>query len=198
MATLTLQVAAGADDCLRRLSDGTFLSTYSNFTVGRSDATFYGYSSAARFLNVNVPQGSTINSAYLTLYSVAPRSTSGVKSRLRAEATDNSATFSDKANFDARTWSTAYVNWDNISTWNTSNSYNSPEIKTIIQEVINRSGWSSGNAISIFWDDLENRSTGGDNLLREAAAYETSTSNAPKLVIDFTPPKNSSNFFAFF
>jgi hypothetical protein len=46
------------------------------------------------------------------------------------------------------------VNWDNTSSptlgsWTLKSSYTSPELKTIIQEIVNDTNWTSGNALAI-------------------------------------------------
>jgi hypothetical protein len=68
---------------------------------------------------------------------------------LYADDVDNSAVFAaGSTNISGRTLTTATVDW--TATWGGYGSWNtSPEINTIIQEIINRAGWSSGNYISI-------------------------------------------------
>jgi hypothetical protein len=78
------------------------------------------------------------------------------------------------------------VDWDSISAWVVNNDYNSPEIKTVIKEIVDRSGWASGNDIVIFWDDFEDRSTHASGCYRHAYSYDGGSTYAPKLHIEYT------------
>jgi len=187
----TWQVGVSSDDCLRQLSLNTFDLT-GVFRAGAHLTTSnYQMGDGARFTNITIPKGSTINQAYLTLRCSGAKAGTTVKTRISAEKIDNAPTFAnDAAAFDAR-WAnrtTARVNWDNIPAWTLNTNYNSPEIKTVIQEIINRAGWASGNALVIFWEDFEDRSTHAADCYRPAYSYDTSTTYAPKLYIGYTMP----------
>ncbi len=179
----TWQVEAGTDDCAYRLSDGYWSTTY-RFRAGYYDSSYNKWGSAARFLNITIPAGTTITLANLVLTCYASNSGTIVKTRLRAQANINPATFSTAADFDARTWTTAYVYWDAIPAWVLDTEYTSPDIKACIQEVIGLSGWASGNPMAICWDDFQNRATA----YRDAYSYDLSTTQAPKLVITYAVP----------
>ena len=111
--------------------------------------------------------------------------------RLSAQDADNPGNFSADTHstfdvrWDART--TARVDWDDAGSWVTDAEYNSPDIKTVIQEIVNRIGWASGNAIVIFWNDFEGRSVSGGQDWRGGYPYNISNSKAVKLVIVYTP-----------
>lgn len=186
----TLQVGASTDDCRRRLSDDSFSLTIDDNSAGAIDTTYDRYGCGMRFANIAIAQGTTIDAAYLTLRCYAARSGTVCNTRISAEDIDDAATFAnDKAAFDAR-WAartTAIVDWDSIGAWTKDEDYNSPEIKTVIQEIVSREGWSSGNDIVIFWEDFADRSTHvQDGSVRQAYSYDGSTTYAPKLVIEYT------------
>jgi hypothetical protein len=147
--------------------------------------------STFRFLNVIIPAGSHIVSAKLTLRSVGILSNVTVNTRIRAEAADNPATFSTSANFDARTWTTAHVHWNDIAAWSSLADYDSPDFAAVLQEVISRPGWASGNAVAILWDDFEKLSTANNNTIRECIDYVSDPTLAPKLVVTFTLPPSA-------
>ena len=202
--TLNRQVAASTDDANRRyVPDDYFSLTHSGFWAGSygwSAEVFYKqYGGGGRFTNVTIPKGATIVSAYLTLRSSQSMAGTVVNTRISAEDVDNPPTFADdKAAFDAR-WAnrtTARVDWDAIPAWTSGTDYNSPEIKTVIQEIVNRAGWASGNAIVIFWEDFEYRSTHDTNYCaRRGYSYDGSATYAPKLHIEYsgedTEPPNA-------
>lgn len=185
----TFQVTAGTDDCVRSTNTtDSFSLTGDTFRAGYTSASFQNRGSAARFLNVTIPAGSSIISAFLLLTSRTVTVNNDVNTRLRAEANITPATFSDSADFDARVWSSApaLVNWDAIPAWSPDESgadTTSPDIAALIQAVIDLPGWASGNPMVILWDDFEQRSTQSASTQRDAFTYEGSTIKAPQLVI---------------
>ena len=190
--TLNLQVGASTDDAYRRLTAPYWALNASDIRVGAFGAATYQFGGGMRFLNVTIPQGTTIDAAYLTLRARAvTQNGTVVNTRISAEDVDNPATFADDAAaFDAR-WAnrtTARVDWDDIPTFTSNVDYNSPEIKTVIQEVVDRGGWASGQAMVVFWDDFEDRSSHVSGAYREVYSYDGSTTYAPKLVITFVVP----------
>lgn len=193
MTILNLQVIASTDDCLKQYGD-TF---YLDFVVQRvGDVQNYDTLSGGgmRFTNVTMPKGAIISTAYLTIraYSMQDDHES-VRSRIRGEAVDDAVTFSDLPNYDGRVRTTAVVDWDNIPIWVGDTDYNSPEIKTIIQEIVNRDGWVSGNDLVIFWDDHEGRSDG--QAYRDGYPYDSSATYAPKLHIEYARTSPLPMFF---
>lgn len=189
---ITIQVAAGPDDCwtLNSLWD----IAASQFQAGYASAIYKAGGSAARFLNITIPAGSTIISANLLLTCQTSESKDYVRTRLRAEKNINPATFSTLANFNLRAWTIAYMNWDNIPAWTKDTQYTSPAydgtryFKDIIQEVINLPGWANGNPIAILWDDFEKRSSQVTATRRTAYSWNGSATKAPELYIKYILP----------
>ncbi len=187
-ANVDVQVGASTDDCGRSTNSANYFTlTEVQGYAGYYDASYQNNGSAYRFLNVTVPSGATIDTATITFTCLTARSTTTVNTRLRAEANINPATFSTSANFDARTWTTALVNWDAIAAWTAETEYTSPEIKTCIQEVIGLPSWASGNPMAILWDDFQERSTQSNLTRRESYSYDGSSAKAAKLHIEYTP-----------
>ena len=190
MATLDRQVGAGPDDCRARW-DGTgwvFRTTDTSISVGYWTSSSCKHGGGMRFTNIAIPKGSTINSAYITITARADRSATVVNSKIHGEDADSPSAFSDYSDYSGRPRTSAEVNWDDIPAWTEDTEYNSPEIKTIIQEIIDREGWASGNALVIFWDDHDDRSTHSDQTNRAGQSYDGSSGKAPKLHIEYTPP----------
>ena len=199
MAEITRQVSAGSDDCFRGLDPDSWSLIALNHVVGAPYLTsrLKKRGGGLRFTNVTIPKGASITKANLIVTAYASYSDTTVNSRISAEKEDNPATFAnDKAAFDTR-WanrSTARVDWDGIPAFTTDTEYTSPDIKTVIQEIVNRAGWASGNALVIFWEDFEDRSvySGSDNTRRDSYQYEGSTTKAAKLVIEYATVVNVS------
>ena len=190
MAELDRQVGDSADDCraIWKGSDWVFDATASQISTGYWAAVNFKHGGGMRFTNITIPKGSTITSAYLTLTSYTDRSSTVVRSKIRGEDADNPSAFSDYSDYSGRPRTSAEVNWDSIPAWTAETEYNSPEIKTVIQEIIDRANWASGNAVVIFWDDHDDRSDHNSETVRAAYAYDSSSTKAPKLHIEYTPP----------
>ena len=189
----TWQVGTGTDDCRKYDTSGvgTFSPTDTVLTVGYYDATYNKFGNGMRFTNITIPSGSTVdNGTYLSVYANTAMAYNSVYSYVSAEDTDDAATFSTLGDFNTRyaTRTTDNVSWGPIAAWTNNTWYNSPEIKTVIQEVVSRGDWLSGNDIVIFWDDFTDRSTHTDFRLRQADAYEIANAEPAKLVIEYTPP----------
>ena len=178
MATFNTSVAASSDDARQSGGSGTMNLTGSTINSGATN-TWIGL----RFTNVTIPAGSTINSAYI---SVRTTTEDDPDLDIYGEDTDDAATFTTTNNdISGRTLTTAKVNWTatNIgtATW-----CNSPDIATVIQEIIDRAGWSSGNDIAIILDTL----SASGMIIR---AYDGGTGDYPSITIDYTAPSSGSN-----
>jgi type IV pilus assembly protein PilY1 len=99
-----------------------------------------------RFQNVFVDQGAVITSAYIEFVAVDSDSTT-TNLTIEGEANDNAAPFSGASPVTSRTGTTNTVAWNSIPAWTNGTHYNSPDISSIVQEIVDRSGWSNGNAM---------------------------------------------------
>jgi len=154
---------------------------YSSFGMGKN---YYGNDNycGIRFPNVSIPKGSTITSAYLKLTDEETKSCT-VHAKIFGIDEDNTADFhSDPI---GRSKTSASVDWDQVNqVVNTERT--SADIKAIIQEIIDRAGWSSGNSIGFISQD---DGTSNDNILRFWSYYGASA-KAPYLEINYSPPSN--------
>ncbi|MBA7678007.1 hypothetical protein ES703_86274 [subsurface metagenome] len=196
--TLDLQVAAVNDDCRFWLSFGAWAISINDGwqLVGYLSANDRNTGGGMVFDGATIPQGRLIAHAYLILTCRTAHASGMVKSVIIGEAVDNAAPFSTLANYQGRRGTivggpndnnitVASVNWDYIQPWVDGVEYTSPDISAIIQEIINRPGWASGNSLAIYWDDHANRSTAA--LMRDRSAYSRDASAllAPKLHIEY-------------
>lgn len=101
-----------------------------------------------RFQKVLVPKNATITSARLE-FEVDSTDSSPASLTIKGQAADNASTFSTATNnISLRATTTASVAWSSVSDPATNQKLVSPDIKTIVQELVNRSGWASGNAMA--------------------------------------------------
>lgn len=196
----TIRVAASLDDTIAYWNSETstwILSpTDTAGYVGRQAATVMKLGTGMRFLNVLIPKGSLINSAYITVTAKASQTTTTVNSYITGELTGTPAAFSDIANYQARRGTACgggddtqrtvtQVAWDNIESFTAESTYNSPEIKTVIQEIATTTAIKD---LVLFWDDHDARGDNTNSDSRQIYSYNGSTSKAPLLYVSFTPP----------
>ncbi|MBL7943283.1 MAG: DNRLRE domain-containing protein, partial [Flavobacteriales bacterium] len=133
-----------------------------------------------RFTGVAIPQGATVLNAYVQF--TVDETPSGTTSLIvQAEANDNPATFeTSTSNISSRPKTVNSVSWD-PPVWSTLNQsgidQQTPNLAPVIQEVVNRSGWVSGNALAILISGTGKR---------VAFAYDGSSTAAPRLHIEYT------------
>lgn len=184
MTTLNLQVVASNDDTYCADSGSEDRTANAEIiTMGQHPSLSYRFMGGFRFTGTTIPQGAVINSATLTL--TADRSESGVCGcDVKAEDVDDSTQFGNEdPTWSGRTPTSASVAWA-AGAWTMDAEYESPDIASVIQEIVNRGGWSSGNAINIlFYDDGS-----GSHDWRACYSYDGNSAKAAKLDIDYTAP----------
>ncbi len=129
-----------------------------------------------RFTGVSIPQGATITSANLIVYSVKQQWMS-LALAWGADDVASSPAIATTANLSSRVQTTAQVNHSSNTQWQSNTFYMLDEISPVIQEVVNRSDWASGNALTVIA-----RGTGnawGRKFIAGSGA------NAPKLVVSY-------------
>ena len=105
-----------------------------------------------RFTNITVPQGATILSAYIQFE--ADEAQSEVTNLVfQGQASDNAPTFTTTAgNVSSRPRTSASASWAPVP-WTVVGeqgaNQRTGDLKAVIQEIVNRPGWASGNALAI-------------------------------------------------
>jgi len=109
------------------------------------------YTSGMVFKGMNIPPSAEIISAYLEIRSYENYLTNTVYGKIQAQDTDNADSLSQMPYISARPRTDASVNWDHHAPWTKDTWYRSPDIADVIQEVVNRTGWSAGNSLAILY-----------------------------------------------
>ena len=175
-------ISAAADDGQEYGSDWT---TY--FSGASPAASLFGDDSFGSRLNVGlrwssvaVPQGATITSATLTYTKNAggsPADIAGTPTcRVTAVASDSAAQWSSSIRPSNTSKTTAYTDHTGTSGSGTA----SINVTSIVQEVVNRAGWASGNAMAF---NLVGTSALAGNM---RGLYDSSTANPPTLEVVYT------------
>lgn len=194
MTTLNLQVnSSGNDGSIDNsaLSPQLTANLVNIGNVNGNSSSTAGF----RFTNATVPQGATITSATLTLRGYSSYSTGSTISAIAAcEDVDNSSAFAaSPGNFSTSTRprTTAKSAAVNIASVTAGSAY-TWDLTSSVQELVDRAGWTSGNAISVFVDN--NGSSSSE--WQEFETYDHSTSLAAKLDIIYTTGGGSQNLTA--
>ena len=170
MTTLNLQVSQSSDDA--------FENAVGTVTINGTSMVFNnaGYWIGYRFQGVTIPNASTINTATLSYY-VTSTTRDDNEQDVYGEDVDDAATFSTAAsNISSRTLTTAKTT---VSADSVGVGFYAVDVTAVIQEIINRAGWVSGNDLALLMDALT-----GVNLAPDT--YDNSPTNAAKLDIDYT------------
>ncbi|MHC4431458.1 MAG: PPC domain-containing protein, partial [Planctomycetota bacterium] len=177
--TVDVRVSTSADDVEERLSDGAMYLTSTDIELGDDLELIGEQSEGLRFQNVAIPQGATITSAYLEFETDEVGSTPTII-EIRAQAADNAPVFST-ANYDltSRPTTSAFVVWD-IPAWNiVDQKHQSPDLASVVQEVVNRPGWNANNSIVFVITGTGTRT---------AEAYDGEPDAAARLHVEYTVP----------
>ncbi|NNE70002.1 MAG: T9SS type A sorting domain-containing protein [Rhodothermales bacterium] len=182
-APLVVAVAASADDAEETLSSGAVLLT-GNVLELPEDAPGSQDLKGMRFQNITIPSGATIDSANIQFHVHSTTADVAVTVTFVGEDIDDAPTFTTTTyDISGRTETTASVNWA-IPHWvavdDEGSAQQSPDLATIIQEIVDRSGWASGNDIVI----MVKASSGSGK--RNPDSWDYSNADAPELTIAYT------------
>lgn len=148
-----------------RVSSGNLFNATNTFYLNDGSYSDWAY---AYFTNVTIPQGATINSAQLEVVFYYATTLS---MEIYLEDEDNPTVPSNNT-FDSRNKTTATVSWTGSTSaqqW-----HYSPDISALVQEVVDRAGWSSGNAMDVIIDVNNGSNPGGiDVSAAGSAGYTT-------------------------
>lgn len=194
--TLNLQVAASGDDT----NSGSIASAgkgpaTANIIAGDITATLLQpgdhsggnfFSTGARFTNVTVPNAETITSATFTLTGAVAYAPGGITVRyiVSGQDEDTGQAFTTGAgdslsNGDRpRTTADATMNVPAVAV----DTEYTVDVTAVIQEIVNRAGWASGNAIVIILDTDAATSAGE---WQEFYSYDNDPAKAPQLSITY-------------
>ncbi len=175
----TLAIATGANDNgIESMADvATWYNNLAYLRLGRRYDNDIEFDNQLRYTNVTIPQGATITNAVLTFTGYMAGWGYGPFDALAyCEDVDNSTVVTSKLDLESRTLTTAYGNMATIL----NGVYSNTNFTAAIQEVVDRDGWASGNALSVIL-----KTTPTNTRMATVYAYEGNTSYAPTLYIEY-------------
>jgi len=174
------RVSASKDDAEESISNGdillykTYLDLSYNWYAGwhRGDQEV-----GVRFRNVAIPQGSTIESVKL-VFTVDESEIEDTDLNIYGHDIDNSPEFSySYYDITGRTKTNHYVQWNNVPAPSVGESLVSPDISSVVQEIVDRSGWSSGNSMTFIINGSGKR---------VVESYDGDSDKAPLLMVEYS------------
>jgi hypothetical protein len=170
--TREYRVSTGSDDAEEQVSTGAV-------STGASDLDLeVGVMVGVRFQGIQVPPGAVITNAYIMFTAEDPDSGSWALG-ITGEASDDAATFiSSNYDISNRTQTAATVTWSTGTSWSDDSTYVSPNLTSIVNEIVSRPGWVKGNSLVFFFLCQQDE--------RDAWSYNGSSSRAPLLHIEFS------------
>jgi PKD repeat protein len=176
-AALDLRVAASSNDAEESASGTMSLASLDLQLVHNITDQTVGM----RWTGLAIPPGSTITAAYIQF---ASRTTQSVATNLlfQGQAADNSPTFgTTSGDISTRARTVAASSWAPVawSSGETSAKERTPDLSAVIQEVVGRPGWASGNALVVIVTGTGQRT---------AWSFDGKRSKAPLLHVEYRPP----------
>ena len=173
--TADSRVSASTDD-VEETADGSILRSSPDLNLVEADVKLVGL----RFTGVNIPAGATITDAYVS-FTTAETSGENASFNIQGIAKDDPPTFiSARANVSSQPTTTAAVTWS-PAPWPllevSGAEQQTANLAPIIQELVDRPGWSSGNALALV--------ISGSGA-RVARSFDGSRAKAPLLHVSFT------------
>ena len=140
-------LASGSDDAEEASGGSVYLSSSDLELVDDGGLQTVGL----RFAGIAVPKGATVTNAYVQ-FTVDEATTGAASLTIAGQATDNALTFTTASkNISSRARTVTATAW-NPASWLTvgaaGGDQRTPNLSGIVQEIVNRNGWTEGNALS--------------------------------------------------
>ncbi|MEE9346532.1 MAG: hypothetical protein V3U88_13075 [Methylococcales bacterium] len=177
-AILDVRISAGSDDAEEYTDSGSVNIDSRDLEMSESNAR--NRLVGMRFNVINIPKHATITQAYVQ-FQVNDSDSSAAALTITGEVADNSPTFiTAKANISSRAQTNAVVEWI-PEPWNITGeaglNQTTSNIASVIQEIVDQSGWSRGNSLVVIITGRGKRS---------AESYNGDATAAPLLHVEYT------------
>jgi chitodextrinase len=170
------RIVNGIDD-VEEFANGQMQTNSSDLELVYEAGTPQNQIIGLRFPNLAIPQYAQITNAYIE-FEVDEVSTGPASLIIKVEDTDNAPVYTNTVrSVSSRSTSSLTVNWNDVASWSTVNvKHRSPDISSLIQYIVNKGAWVSGNALAI--------SISGTGT-RTAESVEGEATAAPLLHIEY-------------
>jgi hypothetical protein len=174
-ATLERRIATSSDDA-EESATGSYAGSSTDLELVYDGSN---QQVGLRFPNLTVPAGATITKAYVQFEADETQNEATTLS-IRGQAADNALTFSSATKMSTRSRTTAAIAWT-PSPWTLVSeagvNQRTPDLTPVVQEIVGRPGWASGNALALIITGTGHRT---------ARAYDGKPAGAPLLHLEYT------------
>ncbi len=146
------QISLGSDDAgPNPVNNCAFFTSYNEVYLGAC-YDYSGITSGFRFQNIPIQRYAPIQSAYM-IFSVDGPYNLSISVQIYGELNGNSVTFSapNPPSSPSRPTTSISVPWSITDAWGLYETRQTPELKDIIQEIVNQGTWNAGNSLSIIF-----------------------------------------------
>lgn len=187
--TFERQILSSPDDAEEKFDGSDVLTDSSDLELMYDTFNDQGLQTVGlRFDNIAIPSNATITNAYIQ-FTADGDNDGNITITIEGEDVVNSGSFVDATNnISNRTTTTASVTWNNIPDWIDDAAgldQRTPDLSTIVSEIISSNGWQSSNPITFILTG-----TGNEDDRRKAESFDGGTTVAPKLVIEYSSNSN--------
>lgn len=185
--TITSAISAGNND-VEEDNNGRINFSSSDLEMALDYTTLQTI--GLRFDNINLPKDAEITQAYLQ-FSADESNNTAATLEIALHDHANSPVFSNTNKVASRTTLSNKVTWLPAA-WTATdkgNAQRSPELKALVQNIVNKDGWQPGNSLS-FIIKGKGASLTDSEAKRVAGAYESSADKATRLVITYKTTEN--------
>ena len=191
--TATARLLESRDDAEENLDDNSVRTDTNNLYLGEGEeqictrwrrgrcrqwtTEYFDTMVGLRFRNVEVPPGAVITNAYIT-FRAYTNDSGNASFTIRGEDVGDASRFSTTSgNITGRADTGASVTWSITNNWSTGSAYDTPDLTSIVQGIVNRGDWVSDNAMA-----FTITGTGG----RSIRSWDYSDhSSGPVLVVEY-------------
>lgn len=125
-----------------------------------------------RFRNIFIPQGATIDSAFIVVHSHEVKTAEDVaRITIYGDATGDAQTFTEDMLITDRPSTEARLTWEVAEPWGLWTPHRTLDLSPIVQEIVDREDWEIGNSIAFILEG-ENQGPSEVENAREFESYE--------------------------
>jgi hypothetical protein len=175
VTTVERRIATGTDDAEESATGSMYLDSSDLELVYDGSNQKVGL----RYTNVSIPRGATITLAYVQ-FEADELQSEATNLLIQGEAADHPLSFSSTNKVSTRVRTLAGASWAPVA-WTLVGeagvSERTPDLSGVVQEIVNRTGWASGNEMAFILTGTGHRT---------ARAYEGVAAGAALLHVEFT------------
>ncbi len=173
--TIPTTVKSGSDDAEENELTGNIYLNSSDLELVNDGPSIGNQTVGIRFNNVNIPNGANITNAYIQ-FNAKESDSDASDLTIKAQLSPNSPPIGTTPNsLSGLTTTIAGVSWQSPA-WAFGNIYSTPNISSVIQELVNLNGFSESSSITILMTGIGSRT---------AHSYDGDPTKAATLVIDY-------------